>query len=222
MILLAGASLVAGLGPRQSRAAEPLSQEECVRRALAQWPEVAAQEALVQHFQDLYYQAIARRKPRVDLETAFGNRWFSSTYERAAEIGLAAERAGADGVVAINTVRALAIDIELRRPILSAGFGGLSGPAIKPIAVRAVAELYRALDVPVVGCGGVMGWRDAVELILAGASAIQVGSAVYYRGLGVFRAITSGLAAYMERMGYSSVADMVGDGVRELVRGRGA
>ncbi len=139
-----------------------------------------------------------------------------------AEIGLAAERAGADGVVAINTVRALAIDIELRRPILSAGFGGLSGPAIKPIAVRAVAELYRALDVPVVGCGGVMGWRDAVELILAGASAIQVGSAVYYRGLGVFRAITSGLAAYMERMGYSSVADMVGDGVRELVRGRGA
>jgi len=139
-----------------------------------------------------------------------------------AEIGLAAERAGADGVVAINTVRALAIDIELRRPILSAGFGGLSGPAIKPIAVRAVAELYRALDVPVVGCGGVMGWRDAVELILAGASAIQVGSAVYYRGLGVFRAITSGLAAYMERMGYSSVADMVGDGVRELMRGRGA
>ena len=139
-----------------------------------------------------------------------------------AEIGLAAERAGADGVVAINTVRALAIDIELRRPILSAGFGGLSGPAIKPIAVRAVAELYRALDVPVVGCGGVMGWRDAVELILAGASAIQVGSAVYYRGLGVFRAITSGLAAYMERMGYSSVADMVGDGVRELMRGQGA
>jgi len=139
-----------------------------------------------------------------------------------AEIGLAAERAGADGVVAINTVRALAIDIELRRPILFAGFGGLSGPAIKPIAVRAVAELYRALDVPVVGCGGVMGWRDAVELILAGASAIQVGSAVYYRGLGVFRAITSGLAAYMERMGYSSVADMVGDGVRELMRGQGA
>ena len=132
-------------------------------------------------------------------------------------IGLAAERAGADGVVAINTVRALAIDVELRRPVLSAGFGGLSGPAIKPIAVRAVCELYGALDVPVIGCGGVMSWRDAVEFILAGASAVQVGSAIYYRGLGVFKAITDGLAAYMERMGYAKVADMVGEGVRELL-----
>ena len=132
-------------------------------------------------------------------------------------IGLAAERAGADGVIAINTVRALAIDVELRRPVLSAGFGGLSGPAIKPIAVRAVCELYGALDVPVIGCGGVMSWRDAVEFILAGASAVQVGSAIYYRGLGVFKAITDGLAAYMERTGYAKVADMVGEGVRELL-----
>ena len=136
-------------------------------------------------------------------------------------IGLAAERAGADGVVAINTVRALAIDIELRRPVLSVGFGGLSGPAIRPIAVRAVCELYGALDVPVIGCGGVLSWRDAVELILAGASAVQVGSAVYYRGLGVFKAIVSGLGAYMERMGYARVADMVGDGVRELAKPKG-
>ena len=138
-----------------------------------------------------------------------------------ASIGLAAERAGADGVVAINTVRALAIDIELRRPVLSAGFGGLSGPAIRPIAVRAICELYGALDVPVIGCGGVLSWRDAVELILAGASAVQVGSAIYYRGLGVFRALCSGLRAYMERMGYARVADMVGDGVRELAKPKG-
>ena len=138
-----------------------------------------------------------------------------------ASIGLAAERAGADGVVAINTVRALAINIDLRRPVLSAGFGGLSGPAIRPIAVRAVCELYGALDVPVIGCGGVLSWRDAVELILAGASAVQVGSAIYYRGLGVFKAICSGLRAYMERMGYAKVADMVGDGVRELVKPKG-
>ena len=136
------------------------------------------------------------------------------------EIGLAAERAGADGVVAVNTVRALAIDIELRRPVLSAGFGGLSGPAIRPIAVRAVCELYGALDVPVVGCGGITSWRDAVEFILAGASAVQVGSAIYYRGLGVFRSITSGLRAYMEEHGFSRVADMVGEAVKDLV-GRG-
>ncbi len=132
-------------------------------------------------------------------------------------IGLAAERAGADGVVAINTVRALAIDVELKRPVLSAGFGGLSGPAIRPIAVRAVCELYGVLDVPVIGCGGIMGWRDAVEFILAGASAVQVGSAVYYRGLGVFRSITAGLEAYMERHGYSRVADMVGEAVKGLL-----
>jgi len=133
-----------------------------------------------------------------------------------AEIGLAAERAGADGVVAINTVRALAIDVELRRPVLSAGFGGLSGPAIKPIALRAVCELHHALDVPVVGCGGIMGWRDAVEFILAGASAIQVGSAIYYRGLRVFRSITAGIEQYMERHGFSRVSDMVGEAVRGL------
>ena len=131
-----------------------------------------------------------------------------------ARIGLAAEGAGADGVVAINTVRALAIDIELRRPVLSAGFGGLSGPAIKPIALRAVCELYHALDVPVVGCGGITSWRDAVEFILAGASAIQIGSAIYYKGLGVFRAIVGGLERYMHEHGYSRVADMVGEGVR--------
>ena len=137
------------------------------------------------------------------------------------EVGLAAQEAGADGVVAVNTVRALAIDVELRRPLLSAGFGGLSGPAIKPIALRAVCELHGALDIPIVGCGGIMGWRDAVEFILAGASAVQIGSAIYYRGLGVFRSITDGLGAYMERMGYSRVADMVGDGVRELLPGAG-
>ena len=130
-------------------------------------------------------------------------------------IGLAAERAGADGVVAINTVRALAIDIEFRRPVLSASIGGLSGPAIKPIAVRAVYELYQALDVPIIGCGGIMGWRDAVEFLLAGASAIQIGSAIYYRGLGVFQDIVAGISRYMEEHGYARVEDVVGDAHRK-------
>ena len=136
------------------------------------------------------------------------------------EIGLAAQEAGADGVVAVNTLRALAIDIELRRPLLSAGFGGLSGPAIKPVALRAVCELYGTLDVPIVGCGGITSWRDAVEFFLAGASAVQVGSAVYYKGLGVFKSILKGLESYMEHMGYARVADMVGGAVSELVRPR--
>ena len=92
----------------------------------------------------------------------------------------AAVEAGADALVAVNTVRAMAIDVETARPILANRIGGLSGPAIKPIAVRCVYEIYGEVDVPIVGCGGVTSWRDAVEFMLAGASAVQVGSGIYY------------------------------------------
>ena len=90
----------------------------------------------------------------------------------------AAVDSGADAVTAINTVRAMAIDAETQRPILSNGIGGLSGTPIKPIALRCVYEISSRYDVPVIGCGGISTWQDAVEFILAGASAVQVGSAV--------------------------------------------
>ncbi|HDI42154.1 MAG TPA: dihydroorotate dehydrogenase [Candidatus Bathyarchaeota archaeon] len=127
-----------------------------------------------------------------------------------ASIAKAAEEAGADAITAINTVRAMAIDIEFQRPVLSAVYGGLSGPAIKPIALRAVYEIYEAVEIPVIGVGGITSWRDAVEFFLAGASAIQVGTAVYLKGLSIFRQITQGLKRYLERKGCSTIEEIVG------------
>ncbi len=127
-----------------------------------------------------------------------------------ASIALRAEKGGADAVTAINTVRAMAIDIWTAKPILGNRLGGLSGPAIKPIAVRCVYEIYETVDIPVIGCGGVKSWMDAVELMLAGASAVQVGTAIMYRGLGVFGEILEGLSNYLGRMGFRSVSEIVG------------
>ena len=92
--------------------------------------------------------------------------------------GVAAERGGADGIVAINTVKAMRISTDLMRPVLGNRFGGLSGPSIFPIAVRCVYELYEACSIPIIGCGGVSSVHDVVEMMMAGASAVQVGSAV--------------------------------------------
>ena len=122
----------------------------------------------------------------------------------------AAADAGSDGVVAINTVRAIAIDVETGRPILANKLGGLSGPAIKPIALRCVYEASQSVSIPVIGCGGITCWQDAVEFLLAGASAVQIGSAVAYRGLGVFKEVTGGLEKYLRRKGFGSVGEVVG------------
>lgn len=96
-----------------------------------------------------------------------------------AAIGRAAERGGAAALVAINTVRAMRISTDLRRPVLGNRYGGLSGRAVFPVAVRCVYELYEAVDCPVVGCGGVSSANDVLEMLMAGASAVQVGSAVH-------------------------------------------
>ncbi len=126
------------------------------------------------------------------------------------EVAKAAVEAGADAITAINTVRAMAIEIETTRPLLANKIGGLSGPAIKPIAVRCVYEIYREVDVPVIGCGGITDWRDAVEFTLAGASAVQIGTAIAFKGLGVFKSVTRGIDAYVGKKGFGSVKDIVG------------
>lgn len=130
-------------------------------------------------------------------------------------IGRAAEAAGADAVVAINTLRAMSINVELQRPVLAHGTGGLSGSAIKPVAVRAVYELARALTIPVIGCGGVAMWADAVEFFLAGARAIQVGSALW-EGYGVFEALARGTREYLARHGFAKLEDIVGLAARKF------
>ncbi|MEM2050020.1 MAG: dihydroorotate dehydrogenase [Thermoproteota archaeon] len=123
-----------------------------------------------------------------------------------------AVEAGADAITAINTVRGMAIDVNAMRPILSNIYGGISGKAVHPVAVRIVFELYEKIKKPVVGCGGVYDWRGAVELILAGATAVQVGSAIAHSqsGLKVFNEIGEGVRRYLSLKGFSSVKQIVG------------
>lgn len=113
-------------------------------------------------------------------------------------IGLAAQQGGADAVVAINTVRGMAIDIESGYPILGNKFGGLSGHAIKPVAIKCVYDLYETLDIPVIGVGGISDWRDAVEFIMAGARAVEVGSAVG-NNINIFKDISSSMEAFLKK-----------------------
>jgi dihydroorotate dehydrogenase (NAD+) catalytic subunit len=127
------------------------------------------------------------------------------------ELGRAAQSGGADAVVAINTLKAMAIDIETGYPILGNKFGGLSGSAVKPVAVRCVYELASNLDIPVIGVGGVSSWEDAAEMMMAGAKAVQVGTALY-KGYDVFKEITDGLSIYLDRksLGLDDLGNMAG------------
>ena len=121
-------------------------------------------------------------------------------------------QAGIDAITAINTLRAMAIDVETQRPILSNKIGGLSGTPIKPVAVRCVYEISSKYDIPIIGCGGISSWDDAIEFILAGASAVQIGSAVGDNWIQVFDEINKGIIQYMEKKNYSSIKEMVGLG----------
>jgi dihydroorotate dehydrogenase (NAD+) catalytic subunit len=127
-----------------------------------------------------------------------------------AEIAEAAAKAGANALTAINTVKAMAIDTETTVPILSNKTGGLSGPAIKPVAVGCVYEIYERVKVPIIGCGGITNWRDAVEFLLAGATAVQIGTAIALKGPNVFKKVTRGIDAYLRRKGLKSVNEIVG------------
>jgi len=126
------------------------------------------------------------------------------------EMGKVAVKAGADALTAVNTVKALAIDAETARPVLSNIRGGLSGPAIKPVALRCVYDLYESVKVPIIGCGGITTWRDAVEFFLAGATLVQVGSAVALEDPRVFKAINRGVSNYLLSKKYRNVREIVG------------
>jgi dihydroorotate dehydrogenase (NAD+) catalytic subunit len=133
----------------------------------------------------------------------------SPNTERLLEVARAAVEAGADGLTAINTVRAFPIDAETGKPMLSNGFGGLSGGAIRPIALRCVYELRREFDVPVMGCGGVSTWEHAVQFFLAGADAVQVGTATVKK-FAIFNDINVGILEYLERKKIRRLEDIVG------------
>ena len=124
------------------------------------------------------------------------------------DIAKAAE--GADAIVLINTVKGMAIDVDAKMPVLSNIYGGLSGPAIKPIAVRMVYEVYGEIEKPIVGVGGIVSGRDALEFIMAGAMAVEVGTALYLKGIDVISEIKNGIREWMEKNGYERIEDLVG------------
>jgi len=121
----------------------------------------------------------------------------------------AAEDAGADAVSLVNTFLAMAIDVETKRPKLSNVLGGLSGPAIRPIAVRMVWECYQAVKIPIVGMGGIMNAEDVIEFMLAGATAVQIGTANFTDPF-VWGKVLDGLRDYMERHHVGRLADLIG------------
>ncbi len=125
------------------------------------------------------------------------------------EIALAAEEAGADSISLINTLLGMAIDIHSQRPMLSTITGGLSGPAVKPVALRMVWQVAQRVHVPVVGLGGIAAWEDAVEFLLAGAKAVQIGTANFISPDIAVR-VASGIRSYMHQYGYRQIEDICG------------
>jgi dihydroorotate dehydrogenase (NAD+) catalytic subunit len=125
------------------------------------------------------------------------------------DIAKAAVEGGCDAITAINTVRGMVIDVDACKPVLGNRYGGLSGPAMRPVAIRCVYELFEKIRVPIVGVGGITGWRDAAEFILAGASCVQIGTAIV-NGLSIFHDVARGLSDYLMRKGCKSLEELVG------------
>ncbi len=126
------------------------------------------------------------------------------------EIAHAAEKAGADAITAINTATAMAIDVDARKPILSNKIGGLSGPALKPIAVRCVYEIYETVKIPIIGTGGVTYGKDALEMIMAGATCVGIGTGVYYRGISIFKKVCDEMVSWMKKNNVKSLNEIRG------------
>lgn len=125
------------------------------------------------------------------------------------EIARAAEESGADSISLINTLLGMAIDAERKRPVLSTITGGLSGPAVKPVALRMVWQVSNVVNIPVIGMGGIMNWKDAVEFMLAGASAVQIGTANFVDPRVTIQ-VEDGINNYLDRHGYNSVKEIIG------------
>ncbi|UCD14782.1 MAG: dihydroorotate dehydrogenase [Thermoplasmatales archaeon] len=126
------------------------------------------------------------------------------------EIATAAEDGNADAIVAINTVKGMKIDVELGKPILSNKVGGYSGKAIKPIGIRCVYELAKNLHIPIIGVGGITTGEDAIEYLMAGACAVQIGSGIYYRGLDIFKKVCGEIEQWMKVHEYKKLTELIG------------
>lgn len=118
--------------------------------------------------------------------------------------------AGADVITAINTMPGMVIDADAAKPVLHNRTGGISGPALKPIALRCVAEIAQSVDVPIIGTGGVLTGKDAIEMLLAGATAVGVGSAIWYRGPDAFKLIKEEMVDYLQKFDLGSIIEVIG------------
>jgi dihydroorotate dehydrogenase (NAD+) catalytic subunit len=125
-------------------------------------------------------------------------------------IAKACERAGCDAVTAINTLRAMKIDIKAKMPVLGNKIGGLSGPCLKPVGVASVYEIVKETELPVIGCGGVATGEDAVEYLMAGAQAVQIGVGIADRGINIFNKISREIEDFMKDNGYKRLKDLIG------------
>jgi len=158
----------------------------------------------------LVYDIVRNVKKTVDIPVFVKISAHSSILSLAKNI----EKAKADAIVAINSLRGMKIDLDLEIPVLSNKIGGYSGPGIKPVGVRTVYEIASSVKIPVIGCGGVMEGEDAVEYMMAGASAVQIGSGVYYRGVDVFRKICKEIRMWMKKNDYKKIDEIVGVGLK--------
>jgi len=126
------------------------------------------------------------------------------------ELAKAAETGNADAIVAINTVKAMKIDLDIKKPILSNKIGGYSGRAINPIGVRCVYEIAESVDIPIIGVGGILTGEDAIEYMMAGACAVQIGVGVYYREIDVFNKINKEIKKWMEKHSIKKITEIIG------------
>lgn len=133
----------------------------------------------------------------------------SPNAENIVEMAVKCREAGADSLSLINTVKGFAIDINKRKPVFNNVYAGLSGPAIKPIALRMVHEVSKAVDIPVIGLGGISNWQDAIEFIMAGASAIQIGS-INFKNPMAGKEIIEGMEKFLIKEGIKSIENIVG------------
>ena len=134
----------------------------------------------------------------------------SSNLKDIVEIAKSAEKGNADGIVAINSVKAMKINLDMKIPVLANITGGYSGKAIKPIGVRCVYDIAKNVDIPVIGVGGVTTGEDALEYIMAGASAIQIGTGIYYRGIDIFKKVCREIEDWMKDHNYKTITKLIG------------
>jgi len=134
----------------------------------------------------------------------------SSNLTDITEIAKSAEKGNADGIVAINSIKAMKINLDMKMPVLANKTGGYSGKAIKPIGVRCIYDIAKNVNIPVIGVGGITTGEDALEYIMAGASAVQIGTGVYYRGVDIFKKVCKEIEYWMKYHNYKTLSELIG------------